>query len=403
MMFAKPESVLAQILGRKDSFVEEEIRSFDGEITCALRGARLLVIGAAGSIGAAFTRVLAAYPMGGLHLIDLNENNLVEVVRGFRSSGMSLPEDFRTYTIDFTGPEMQALLKCESYDFILNFSALKHVRSERDPFSLMRLLEVNVLGNARLLDSLLAGTKPRRIFSVSSDKAVRPANLMGASKAFMERVFLLRADEMSFASSRFANVAFSDGSLLFSFLRRIESGQPISAPSDVRRYFITHEEAGHLCLLGAFTGNNREIYFPKFRPESDMLTFAEIAAIFLRSNGLEPLECSSEAEALARAAELTGSSKRWPCWFSSSDTTGEKNFEEFYHPDEQIDLHRFPQVGVVTGPLGGDPEKLKSAIATLEKLRSQRRWTKDDLVGAIQMAVQELDHAELGRNLDQKM
>lgn len=402
-MDGKLDQILPQILGRNESFLHREIEEATKEIEEALSGSRVLVIGAAGSIGASFVRELASYSVGAMHLTDISENNLVELVRGFRSSGSCLPDDFRTYAIDFTGAEMRALLGAQSYDYVLNFSALKHVRSERDPFTLMRLLEVNVMGNSRMLDALAETSIPRKAFSVSSDKAVRPANLMGASKAFMERVFLARADEIPFASARFANVAFSDGSLLYSFLKRLESRQPISAPSDVRRYFITHEEAGQLCLLGAFTGRNREIYFPKFRPECDMMTFAEIARVFLKVHGLEPIECENESEARTRASELTADSKNWPCFFADSDTTGEKAFEEFYHPDEEIDLERFPQVGVVTSPVSGEEEKIEKALSAIVDLRRQSRWKKADLVEIVRNAVPELDHVERGRDLDQKM
>jgi FlaA1/EpsC-like NDP-sugar epimerase len=397
------DTILPAILGREDSFLKADIEAKRAEITSTLVGKRVLVIGAAGSIGAAFSRVLAEYSIGTLHLIDISENNLAELVRDFRSSGTNLPEDFQTFAIDFSGSEMRALLQMQAYDYVLNFAALKHVRSERDPLTLMRLLKVNVLANDQLIQSLLGTNPPTRVFAVSSDKAVRSANLMGGSKAFMERVFLSRADELPFGSARFANVAFSDGSLLFSFLRRLELRQPISAPNDVRRYFITHREAGELCLLGAFTGGNREIVFPKFRPESDMMTFAEIARVFLRAHGYEPHECDSEEEARARALELTSSSKEWPCWFTGSDTTGEKAFEEFSHPDETVDLARFEQVGIVTKPRYDGAEVVRTAIDHVLKIRDSGRWDKAELLEAVRLAVPELDHVEHGRNLDQKM
>lgn len=393
----------AKILGRTESCLCDEIRECEAGISEALAGARILVIGAAGSIGAAFVRVLARYSMGALHLIDISENNLVEVVRDFRSSGEALPEDFRTFAIDFSGPEMDALLAAESYDHVLNFSALKHVRSERDPFTLMRLLEINVVANRHMLEVLERTSVPRSVFSVSSDKAVRPASMMGASKAFMERVFLSRADEVPFRSARFANVAFSDGSLLHSFLRRLERRQPISAPSDVRRYFITHEEAGQLCLLGGFTGNNREIFFPKFKQESDMMTFAEIGRVLLEAHGYEALECDSEEEAHSRAAELTVDSKQWPCYFTASDTSGEKPLEEFCDPAEETDLERFAAVGIVTEPVYHGAGPLEEALARISELRAVGRWEKRDLVEAVRMAIPELVHVELDRNLDQKM
>lgn len=395
--------ILPKILGRKESFLQADVDSARVAIESALENKRVLVIGAAGSIGAAFTRVLVDYEVAGLHLVDISENNLAELVRDFRSSGAALPVDFQTFAIDFSGPEMRALLGMEAYDYVLNFAAMKHVRSERDPLTLMRLLEVNVLANDQLIQNLLETNPPTRVFAVSSDKAVRSANLMGGSKAFMERVFLARANELPFGSARFANVAFSDGSLLYSFLRRLELRQPISAPNDVRRYFITHREAGELCLLGAFTGGNREIVFPKFRLDSDMMTFAEIARVFLRAHGYEPYECGSEEEARARSLDLTSSSKEWPCWFTGSDTTGEKAFEEFSYPDETVDLARFEQVGIVTKPRYDGAEVVRDAINLVSDMRKTGQWDKVGILNAVRLAVPELDHIERGRNLDQKM
>ena len=394
---------LPEILGRDRSFLHEEISSTRSQISEALSGASVLVIGAAGSIGGAFASELASYSMKRMHLVDISENNLAEVVRVFRSAGLTLPLDFQTFAIDFTGPEMRALLNKYSYDFVLNFSALKHVRSERDPFTLMRLLEVNVLGNDILVDTLSRQGTPQMLFSVSSDKAVRPANLMGASKAFMERVLLSRADQVPFGSARFANVAFSDGSLLYSFLSRLENRQPLSAPRDVRRYFISHEEAGQLCLLGAFSGGNREIFFPKFQPEEDMMTFSEIACVLLDVSGYKPVECESEEEALKQASKLNSSSKEWPCYFSDSDTTGEKPFEEFHDPREEVDLKRFPEVGVVTSPIESDSLLIRESIEDINSMRKKGSWEKEELLAAVQKVVPELNHSEMGKNLDQKM
>jgi FlaA1/EpsC-like NDP-sugar epimerase len=395
--------ILPSILGRDQSFLREDMESSRSNIEEALRRSRVLVIGAAGSIGSAFVTELAKYGLGGLHLLDVSENNLVEIVRQLRSGGVDLPEDFKTFAIDFSTLEMDALLKAEQYDYVLNFSALKHVRSERDPYTLMRLLEVNVTGNARLLDSLAGQKNLKRVFSVSSDKSVCPANLMGASKAFMERLFLSRADEMSFTSARFANVAFSDGSLLHSFRHRIEKRQPLSAPSDVLRYFITHEEAGQLCLLSCFDGNNREIYFPQFRPDKDMMSFADIARTFLDAQGYQALVCDSDEEALAKASEMKAGDRDWPCYFSGSDTSGEKMYEEFNDPAEILDLERYQTVGVVTSPIYHGHEDLEKALDMIKQCRLDGFWTKEALVEAVSTAVPELNHVETNKNLDQKM
>jgi len=395
--------ILPTILGRDTSFLHEDMESSRVQISESLNHARVLVIGAAGSIGSSFVTELAKFSLAGLHLLDVSENNLVEVVRQLRSGGVDLPKNFRTFAIDFSALEMQALLKQEQYDYVLNFSALKHVRSERDAFTLMRLLEVNVSGNARLLDALSLQKHLKRVFSVSSDKSVRPANLMGASKAFMERIFLSRANEMPFCSARFANVAFSDGSLLHSFRHRLEKRQPLSAPSDILRYFITHEEAGQLCLLSCFTGNNREIFFPQFRPDKDMMSFADIARVFLEGHGYRALECDSDEEALQKMAEMKPDSKQWPCYFSNSDTSGEKMYEEFNDPTEAVDLERFSTVGIVTQPVYHGKEILDEALAMIQACRERGEWTKQELVDSIGVAVPELQHIETHKNLDQKM
>lgn len=395
--------LLRAVLGRSHSFLSQDIALQRSAIEDAVSQSRLLVIGAAGSIGCSFVKEILAFRPAGLHLVDISENNLAEVVRDFRSSGADLPDDFRTYSLDFGGPEMAALLASEHYDYILNFSALKHVRSERDPFTLMRLLDVNVLSNQRLIERLLATHCPKKIFAVSSDKAVRSANLMGASKAFMERIFLSQADEIPFGSARFANVAFSDGSLLHGFKQRIEKRQPLSAPSDIRRYFISHQEAGQLCLLGCFAGNNREIVYPSFLPEEEMMTFAEIARVFLKEAGLEPKECHSDEEALAMAGELSEGSKEWPCHFSVSDTAGEKMFEEFVDPKEATDPNRYRNMGVITDPICQSDGSLQRSLGDLSELRASGTWSLQDLEKIVQQAVPEMQHLVADKNLDQKM
>jgi len=348
---ANLNTLLHKILRRKNSFLQLSIDENASAISDAVSKSKILVIGAAGSIGAAFVRELVSFRPASLHLIDISENNLVEVVRDLRSGGCSLPNDFKTHAIDFGQAEMKAFLNAHSYDYILNFAALKHVRSQRDPFTLMRLLNVNILANHRLVLQLLeTGVKPKRIFAVSSDKAVCPGNVMGASKAFMERVFLAYADRLPFSSARFANVAFSDGSLLHGFQKRIEKRQPLSAPNDIRRYFISSAEAGQLCLLGCFACHNCEIVYPLFKPEKDLMTFSDIAQEYLQDLGLEPVECESEESAREMAQQLDQNSKQWPCYFTASDTGGEKPFEEFVNPGEEFDNSRFPSVGVITKP-----------------------------------------------------
>ncbi|MEI7639749.1 MAG: polysaccharide biosynthesis protein, partial [Syntrophus sp. (in: bacteria)] len=280
--------LLSRILKRSGSMFAEDLEVHRAQIEACIRGARIMVIGAAGSIGSAFVRQLVSFRPAALHMVDISENNLVEVVRDLRSALISLPEDFKTFAVAMGSLEFDRLLDAErasdrgGYDYVINFSALKHVRSEKDPFSLMRMVHTNVVAVKALLDRLV-GTFTRKHFSVSSDKAANPANIMGATKIFMERVLLTYADRIPFSTARFANVAFSDGSLLHGFLQRLAKGQPFAAPYDVRRYFISHEEAGQLCLLSCFLGENRDIYFPKLDEGSDLLTFAEIAVMVLEA------------------------------------------------------------------------------------------------------------------------
>lgn len=391
------------VLGRKRSFFANDIADAQNELTWVIAGSRILVLGAAGSIGGAFVKVLARYRPRALWLVDPDENGLVETVRDLRSSGVAIPADFGTVAIGFGTFLFDLFLKDKGpFDYILNFAALKHVRSERDPYSLMRMLEVNVSANARLLRAL-AGEVPHKVFAVSSDKAVNPHNLMGATKAFMERVFLDAADRIPFSSARFANVAFSNGSLLQGFLYRLEKRQPLAGPSDIQRYFISHQEAGELCLLSCFLGGNREIFVPRMDPREYLADFMEIAEQVLAWQGKQPLYCTSEAEALAAASRMKPDASEWPCFFSESDTSGEKNCEEFVGESERVDEDRYRQVRVVDRPVVPPPDVVPTALAALVAIKASGIWSKPDLVRIVQSVVPELTHQELGANLDQKM
>lgn len=396
--FDATDPLLARILGRQRSLFADDVAAHAGELTAAIGGARVLVVGAAGSIGGAFVKQVVGYRPKALHLVDLNENTMVEVVRELRSDRVVLPEDLRTVTVDFGSVEFHRFVEaCGPYDMVFNFSAMKHVRSERDVFSLMRMIDVNVRALDDFLAQPAAGTL-RRAFSVSTDKSVRPVNLMGATKNLMERVLFARSEQLAATSARFANVAFSAGSLLEGFEMRLAKGQPIAAPIDVKRYFISHEEAGQLCLLAGCLGQSREVFFPKMTPTEDLMGFADIATAFLRQRGLEPLPCASEEEAKATAS----AAGRWPCWFSRSDTTGEKAFEEFHRDSDAVDRDRFAEVAVVReAPI--DRAALDRFLDTIRRLRQSPDWRKDAVVDAVRAAVPELEHVELGRNLDQKM
>lgn len=397
--FETADPLLARILGRNRSLFADDVERYAKPLAEAISGSRILVVGAGGSIGGAFVRQLARYRPRSLHLVDINENTMVEVVRELRSSPLVLPEDFRTLSIDFGAMEFDRFVCAYGpYDTFINFSALKHVRSERDAFSLMRMVDTNV----RALHGWLASDASAslsRAFSVSTDKSVRPVNLMGATKNLMEQVLFAHGDRAICTSARFANVAFSAGSLLEGFEQRLSKGQALAAPSDVKRYFISHEEAGQLCLLSCFLGATREVFFPKMTPEDDLMSCSDIAIQFLRHNGLEPLMCDSEEEARSMAKAPAGC---WPCWFTRSDTTGEKAFEEFCRASDSIDATRFSQAAVAR-EAAPDAKVVDTFLAEIARLRAQPVWDKAEVVRVIRAAVPELQHVELERSLDQKM
>ncbi|MGH7388980.1 MAG: polysaccharide biosynthesis protein [Candidatus Rokuibacteriota bacterium] len=398
-----PARVVSRILSRSESLFATDLDASGDALHGAIGGRRMVVVGAGGSIGRAFVRRVAAFQPSALALVDISENTLVELIRELRASPEPLPKDLATYSVALGSLEFQRLLDAlPPFDYVINFAAMKHVRSERDPYSLMRMIDTNVLAVDTLTASLRADAT-RKVFSVSTDKAVRPASLMGATKRWMERVLFTHADRMPCSTARFANVAFSDGSLLAGFLQRLAKQQPLAAPTDVRRYFISEEEAGQLCLLACFAGGNREVYFPRLEPTRHLLSLAEIAGVLLEELGMRAEVFASEDEA-RRSGLLTGEPPTaWPCVFSATDTTGEKLLEEFFTEEDQPDFSRYRAIGVITEGALPDTSGLAAARAAVERVRGERQWRKADLIEAIRLAVPELQHTELHRSLDAKM
>ena len=394
-------SSVLQLIGRDQPLFAEELRRHSDALDAAIAGRSFLVIGGAGSIGQAVVKEIFARDTASLHVVDVSENNLVELVRDLRSSLGYIRGDFRTFPLDVGGVEFRALIEAPArYDYLLNLSALKHVRSEKDPYSLMRMIEVNVLNTARTLeDAQRMGA--RKYFCVSTDKATNPVNMMGASKRIME-LFLLNASlRVPVSTARFANVAFSDGSLLHGFAQRIAKNQPLSAPRDVRRYFITQEESGVLCVMSCLLGENRDIFFPKLDPEASLLTFSEIAVRYLASLGYEAEPCASEDEARAKSRGRTG--RKWPCYFFDSDTTGEKAYEEFFVAGQDLDLGRYPNIGVIRNAAYQDRAALDGFLAEIEAMRRRRAWSKETLVALFERLAPEFAHNETGKYLDNRM
>jgi FlaA1/EpsC-like NDP-sugar epimerase len=327
---------------------------------------------------------------------------MVELVRDIRSTLGYIDGDFKTFAIDCGSLEFEALISSEgSYDYVFNLSALKHVRSEKDPFTLMRMLSVNILNTIKTF-KLARDHGAKKYFCVSTDKAANPVNMMGASKRIMEMFLMRESQTMSISMARFANVAFSDGSLLHGFNQRVSKRQPLSAPSDVRRYFLTPQESGELCLMSGLLGDNRDIFFPKLNQQLDLITFSDIAERYLSDLGYEPHHCKTEEEARDSAIEFINN-RQWPCYFFKSDTTGEKDFEEFYTDAEDINMHKFKSVGVIKNEPLYDENKLNQFLLNIEELQSDGNWNKQDIIKLFFDLLPEFAHKETGKYLDGRM
>lgn len=393
---------ILNLIGREKELFTQDIASHEKELTEIVSSSSFLVIGGAGSIGQAVTKEIFKRNPKKLHVVDISENNMVELVRDIRSSFGYINGDFQTFALDIGSQEYDAFIKADGkYDFVLNLSALKHVRSEKDPFTLMRMIDVNVFNTDKTIQqSIEKGTK--KYFCVSTDKAANPANMMGASKRIMEMYLMQRSEQIDISTARFANVAFSDGSLLHGFNQRIQKRQPIVAPSDVKRYFVIPKESGELCLMSCIFGENRDIFFPKLNESLHMITFSEIAIRYLNDIGYEPYVCNSEDEAREMAHSLPENGK-WPCLFTASDTTGEKDFEEFFTENELIDLEKFKNLGIIKNKAVYELDKIKYFTKTIQKMKSSGIWTKKELVDLFFEMIPNFAYLEKGKYLDAKM
>ena len=391
------------------SLIDRQVELFDLDMAQNLdtlynlvSNGRFLVIGGSGSIGQAVSKEIFKRNPLALHVLDISENNMVELVRDIRSSKGYGSGDFKTFAVDCGSVEFEALMANEGpYDYVFNLSALKHVRSEKDPYTLMRMIMVNIFNTIKTL-RLAKEMGAKKYFCVSTDKAANPVNMMGASKRIMEMFLMRESLTQNISMARFANVAFSDGSLLHGFNQRFAKRQPFSAPNDVRRYFVTPQESGELCLLSGLLGQNRDIFFPKLSKKLHLITFSEIAIRYLKERGYEPFECATEDEARDRAEELIAN-KQWPCYFFKSDTTGEKDFEEFFTDNEDLDIKRFDTVGVIKNQPEFDEAKLNDFMEGVEVLRDKGTWTKDDIVKLYFGLLPDFAHKETGKYLDQRM
>jgi len=395
-------SSLLELIGRKNELFSKDIKKHKEELLQKVSSSSFLVIGGAGSIGQAVVKEIFKRKPLKLHVIDISENNLTELVRDIRSSFGYIEGEFKTFALDIGSIEYDAFIKSDGkYDYVLNLSALKHVRSEEDPFTLMRMIDINIFNTDKTIkQSIENGTK--KYFCVSTDKAANPINMMGASKRIMEMFLMRRSLDINISTARFANVAFSDGSLLHGFNQRIEKMQPIAAPSDIKRYFVTPQESGELCLMSCIFGENRDIFFPKLSESLHLISFADIAIKYLNDKGFEPYLCETEDEARELIKTLPEQGK-WPCLFTKSDTTGEKDFEEFYTDKEVLDMDRFENLGVIKNEPEYDENQLNNFKDTISQLKSGMSWDKKLIVNEFFKMIPKFEYHDNGKYLDGKM
>ncbi|MGJ8549101.1 UDP-N-acetylglucosamine 4,6-dehydratase [Winogradskyella wichelsiae] len=394
---------ILNLINREDELFKSDVNKYHNKLNTIVSSSRFLVLGGAGSIGQAVTKEIFKHNPAKLHVVDISENNLVELVRDLRSSYGYINGDFKTFALDIGSITYDAFINADGkYDYVLNLSALKHVRSEEDPFTLMRMIDVNIFNTEKTIQqSIENGVK--KYFCVSTDKASDPVNMMGASKRIMELFLFKKSKEISISTARFANVAFSDGSLLHGFEQRIKKQQPIVAPNDVKRYFISPEESGQLCLMSCLFGNNNDIFFPKSNEKFKLSSFSDIAINFIKNLDYEPYLCKDEDEARAFAKTLPLSGK-WPYLLTKSDTTGEKKIELFFTENETLDLNRFNSIGIIkpNSELNIN-DKIIAFTKSINHLKAEKSWTKEDLITLFHKILPNFTHKETGKYLDHKM
>ena len=402
-MFVLDKFISEAVTFRPESFFKADIEANADKLSAEIDGKSVCVIGGAGSIGSSFIKAVLHFKPRSLVVIDLNENGLAELTRDLRSSvDITVPPEYRTYTLNFADPIFARIFREEKgFDIVANFSAHKHVRSEKDKYSVQALIENNDIKAKKLMD-LLCEFPPRHFFCVSTDKAANPVNIMGASKRIMEDLVMAYNSRFKVTTARFANVAFSNGSLPDGWLHRVQKKQPLAAPDDVKRYFVSPEESGQICMLACILGRGGEVFFPKLGPEQ-MLTFSSICEKFIKAEGFDQKPCATDAEAKAYAADMPYESKDYPVVYFKSDTTGEKAYEEFYVDGEKVNMDRFAALGVIEESQHRPMDEVNAFFDRLEAIFEREDFTKAEVVDAIRGFIPNFEHEEKGKNLDQKM
>lgn len=391
------------VINRQQSMFVADIESNKDILRNEVEGKSLCVVGGAGSIGSSFIKAILPFRPSKLVVIDLNENGLAELTRDLRSTqDLYVPEEYRAYTLNFADPIFERIFREEQgFDIVANFSAHKHVRSEKDRYSVQSLIENNDIKAKRFMD-LLSEFPPKHFFCVSTDKAANPVNIMGASKRIMEDMVMAYSTKFKVTTARFANVAFSNGSLPDGWLHRLMKKQPLAAPSDVKRYFVSPQESGQICMLACILGKNREIFFPKLG-EGQMLTFSTICDRLLETLGLKRKQLATDKEAKLFSHNMPFNNHTYPVVYFESDTTGEKGYEEFFVPGESINMSRFEALGVIEETTHRNMAEVEAFFTELEALFRKDNFTKAQIVEAIKTFLPNFEHEEKGKNLDQKM
>ena len=402
-MFNLSKFINENVTHRPSSMFEADIQANSAKLMEEIQGKSVCVIGGAGSIGSSYIKAILRFKPAKLVVIDLNENGLAELTRDLRSTdGLTVPPEYRAYTLNFANPIFTRIFREEKgFDIVANFSAHKHVRSEKDKYSVQALIENNDIKEKKLMD-LLTEYPPKHFFCVSTDKAANPVNIMGASKRIMEDLVMAYTTKFKVTTARFANVAFSNGSLPDGWMHRIQKKQPLAAPNDVKRYFVSPEESGQICMLACILGNNGEIFFPKLG-EEQMLTFSAICDEFVKCEGYKKFECATDDDAKKFAAEMPYESDSYPVIYFKSDTTGEKAYEEFYVPGEKLNMQRFKSLGVIEDVKKRSLSEIQAFFGEIEAIFNREDFTKAQVVDAIKRFIPNFEHEEKGKNLDQKM
>ena len=402
-MFNLDKFISDSVTFRSESMFAADIEANKNTLEREIKDKKVCVIGGAGSIGSSFIKAVLRFQPKSVVVVDLNENGLAELVRDVRSTkGLFCPDEFRCYTLNFADPIFERIFREEKgFDIVANFSAHKHVRSEKDKYSVQALIENNDIKAKKLMD-LLCVYPPEHFFCVSTDKAANPVNIMGASKRIMEDLVMAYNQHFKVTTARFANVAFSNGSLPDGWIHRLQKKQPLAAPNDVKRYFVSPEESGQICMLACILGNGGEVFFPKLG-EDQMLTFSKICDDFVKAEGFTKEECPNDESAKDFADKMSYDSDKYPVVYFKSDTTGEKAYEEFYVPGEKINMQRFKALGVVEQTSRRPMNEVDIFFKELENIFARTDFTKAQVVETIKGFIPNFQHEEKGKNLDQKM